>query len=120
MEQARTFLGALGLGVALGLVYDLFRVLRLRLPLRILGGMLDLLYWPLTVCALFVYTVAVGDGVVRIYLMLGVALGNLLYFGLLSSVARYLGDKLADFFVVFGYFFIYPVQWVEKLWKNFW
>ena len=49
LEQARTFLGALGLGVALGLVYDLFRVLRLRLPLRILGGMLDLLYWPLTV-----------------------------------------------------------------------
>ena len=28
--------------------------------------------------------------------------------------------QLADFFVVLGKFCLKPVQWVEKLWKNFW
>ena len=78
--QALSFLGAAALGGALGLVYDLFRLLRGRLGWRLLGMALDLLYWPLAVAALFVYSVAAGDGEVRFYLMAGVALGGVLYF----------------------------------------
>ena len=36
------FLGAAGLGTALGLVYDLFRILRRRVRLPLLGSALDL------------------------------------------------------------------------------
>ena len=94
--QAQAFLGALVLGGGMGLVYDLFRLFRLRLPVRALGALLDLIYWPLGVCALFIYAVAAGDGEVRLYLMLGIALGSLCYFRLFSLYARVLGDKLAD------------------------
>ena len=39
-DQARALLGAIGLGTAAGLLYDLFRVLRVRIPLRWLGSAL--------------------------------------------------------------------------------
>jgi len=73
--QALDFLGALALGGGLGLVYDLFRLLRGRFCLGILGSALDLLYWPLSVAALFFYAVAAGNGEVRIYLLVGAVLG---------------------------------------------
>ena len=66
--QALAFLGALALGAALGLLYDIFRVLRVRLPWKLLGAVLDLLFWLAVTAALFVYSVAAGDGEVRVYL----------------------------------------------------
>ena len=87
--QAQAFLGAMALGGILGLVYDLFRLLRGRIPLKLLGITLDLAYWPLTVAALFAYTVTAGDGVVRLYLMLGVGLGGVCYFLHLSPPALF-------------------------------
>ena len=44
IAQALAFLGVLALGGALGLVYDLFRLLRGRFRLGPLGSLLDLLY----------------------------------------------------------------------------
>ena len=43
--QALLLGGALALGAAVGVLYDAFRVLRVRLPLPLLGGILDLLFW---------------------------------------------------------------------------
>ena len=71
-DQARFLLGALALGVGAGLVYDLFRVVRVRLPLPLLAGALDLLFWLMVTAALFVYTTAAGSGEVRLSLLLGV------------------------------------------------
>ena len=39
--QVLFFTGALGLGVAVGVLYDIFRILRVRLRLPLLGGILD-------------------------------------------------------------------------------
>ncbi|MDE6107224.1 MAG: spore cortex biosynthesis protein YabQ, partial [Oscillospiraceae bacterium] len=117
--QAVAFGGALVLGLILGVVYDLFRLLRLRIPVRVVGGFLDLLYWPLTVCVLFLYTVTVGDGEVRAYLMLGIALGSLCYFRLFSGFARFLGDKLADLLAYLGRLSMIPVRAVKNFLKKF-
>ena len=65
-DQVRTFLGAAALGGCLGLVYDVFRVLRRRLRLPLVGALLDLGVWGLTTAGLFVYATAVGGGVVRL------------------------------------------------------
>lgn len=70
--QVLFFTGALGLGVAVGVLYDIFRILRVRLRLPLLGGILDLLFWLVVTAALFLYTVTAGSGEVRGYLVLAV------------------------------------------------
>ena len=117
--QALAFGGAVVLGGALGLVYDLFRLLRRRLGWRALGILLDLLYWPLAVAALFVYVVAAGDGVVRLYLMLGVAAGGILYFLFLSWAALLIGGWIADLTAFLWTLILCPVRWFQKALKNF-
>ena len=79
LDQALTFLGAAGLGTALGLVYDLFRILRRRVRLPLLGSALDLLFWALVTAGLFLYAIAAGGGQLRIYMVLALFLGCLLY-----------------------------------------
>ena len=43
-DQALFFAGALVMGAAVGLLYDAFRILRVRVRLPLLGGVLDLLF----------------------------------------------------------------------------
>jgi len=43
-----------------GLLYDLFRSLRVRVTLKLLGALLDLVFWLAVTAALFVYAVAAG------------------------------------------------------------
>ena len=95
--QSLFFAGALGLGAAVGVLYDVFRILRVRLPLPLLGGILDLLFWLVVTAALFVYTVTAGSGEVRGYLVLAVLAGAAAYFWLLSRWFLKLGYRLADF-----------------------
>ena len=64
--QASSFLGALVLGVAVGLLYDVLRVLRVRLRARLLGPVLDLIFWLCVTAALFWYAVGTGNGEVRL------------------------------------------------------
>ena len=118
--QALAFLGAMALGGALGIVYDLFRLLRGRLGWRGLGAVLDLVYWPLAAAALFAYSVTAGDGVVRVYLMAGVALGGVLYFLMLSWAALLLGGWMADLTGLLWAILLCPIRWLHRVWKNFW
>ena len=119
-DQAMAFLGALALGGALGVLYDLFRLVRVRLKLRALGALLDLGYWALAVLALFGYCLAAGNGDVRIYLILGIALGGGLYFLTLSLLFRRLGDKLWDIFVFLGKLCLKPLILSRNLGKIIW
>ena len=61
--QAAFLGGALVLGAAVGLLYDFFRILRVRVPLPLLGGILDLLFWLAVTAALFVYAVCASNGI---------------------------------------------------------
>ena len=94
--QAAMLGGALILGAAVGVLYDAFRILRVRLPLPLLGGILDLLFWLAVTAALFVYAVAAGNGEVRIFMVLAVLGGAAAYFWLLSRGILRLGYLLAD------------------------
>ena len=96
LDQALTFLGAAGLGTALGLVYDLFRILRRRVRLPLLGSALDLLFWALVTAGLFLYAIAAGGGQLRIYMVLALFLGAVVYFLALSRPALFLAGLVAD------------------------
>ena len=95
-DQALFFAGALVMGAAVGLLYDAFRILRVRVRLPLLGGVLDLLFWLVVTVALFVYTTTAGSGEVRLYIVAAVLLGAAAYFWLLSRWFLKLGYRLAD------------------------
>ena len=116
--QAALLAGALLLGAAVGLLYDFFRILRVRIPLKLLGALLDLVFWLAVTAALFVYAVAAGDGAVRIYLVLGVLGGATVYFLLLSRWALKLGYLLADFLGVLWRLATLPVVAAGRLCKK--
>ncbi len=94
-DQALFFAGALVMGAAVGLLYDAFRILRVRVRLPLLGGVLDLLFWLVVTVALFVYTTTAGSGEVRLYIVAAVLLGAAAYFWLLSRWFLKLGYRLA-------------------------
>lgn len=95
-DQAATFLGAALMGMGVGLVYDLFRTLRRRVRLPLLGPALDLLFWLLVTAGIFLYAVAFGGGRVRIYMVIALFLGAVAYFLALSPPALLLAGLLAD------------------------
>ena len=118
-EQALFFAGALLMGAAVGLLYDAFRILRVRVHLPLLGGFLDLLFWAVVTVALFVYTTAAGNGEVRGYLVLAVLLGAAAYFWLLSRWILRLGYHLADFLGFVWRLVTLPVVLLLRLGKKF-
>ena len=93
-------LAALGsaalLGLAVGVLYDCFRILRCRLPIPLLAGLLDLLFWLLVTAALFLHALFTEGGVVRFYMVAAVFGGAVLYFQVFSTWFLALGYRLAS------------------------
>ena len=67
--QLAAFLGAVCLGMALGLVYDLLRALRLWAGGRGIS-LLDGVYCLVAGVSLFYFTLRFGDGELRLYMLL--------------------------------------------------
>ena len=87
-SQGQSFLLALAAGAALGLVYDLLRLLRTARVSRFLQEASDLLFWLLAAAALFLCGTVLEAGRVRLYLLLSMFCGGALYFLLLSPPLR--------------------------------
>jgi spore cortex biosynthesis protein YabQ len=94
--QAAALTGAVALGLGVGALYDLLRLLRRRLGGRVLGPVLDLLFWAAVTAALFLYVIAATGGQVRLYILLALFGGAVLYFLTLSPWVLSLGELLAD------------------------
>lgn len=116
--QAAVFTGAVVLGLGVGLLYDLMRLLRRYIRLPLLGSVLDLLFWSITTAALFYFVIAVGDGKVRIYVLLAVLGGAAAYFFALSEWILSLGDLLADGMVALFRCVLFPIQLVGQIIKK--
>lgn len=85
-EQLLLFFRAIGLGAALALVYDLLGTLR-YLGGRLLGSALDVLFCLIAALACFFFIMA-GDGELRIFMVLGIIGGGILFFCLISPLLR--------------------------------
>ena len=82
------------LGLAVGLLYDLLRPVRLRVPW--LAGFLDSLYCLAAAAAVFLFTIRQAEGQLRLYVLLGILGGGALFFGLFSAPLRPVWDFWAD------------------------
>ena len=64
--QAAFFGGAVLLGGGVGVLYDLFRVIRVRIGLRAVGAVLDLLFWTAATAAEAMRVGAQPEGWVKV------------------------------------------------------
>lgn len=95
--QTIIFLQSLLLGAALGAVYDLFRIFRVAFPLP--AGVIvaeDLLYFVFCGFVSFFFAMTVNFGQVRFFILLGEAMGFLLYYLTLGSLVMRCAQKILD------------------------
>ena len=94
--QAEGFAASLLLGFSLALLYDLLRAVRLRRRERaLLTGALDALYCVIFALLVFLFSMRVGGGELRLYMILAALLGALFYFSLCARLLRPLWDLWA-------------------------
>ena len=96
-QQLLQAAASLSLGFAAGFLYDFFRVIRLRLKLKIVTLFIDLVFWLICGGALFLLGMSLGEGEVRIFMILLGLLGGGIYFASVSRLTQKLCEKLADF-----------------------
>ena len=117
--QARGLCQGLLLGATLGAIYDGMRILRCRLPLRILESLLDLLFWLLSTVALFLWSQSAWEGQIRLYGVAFCLVGGWLYFHLVSRLVLYLGYRVADIVTVFVGIMTIPLAVAVEILKIF-
>ena len=106
---------ALFLGAAFALLYDGLRALRLRRRTRrALTDLLDALYCLFLAAALLAFTLRIGQGELRLYMLAFIALGAYLSFALLSPLLRPLWDFWADCLFAFARLLRAPLLLVKK------
>ncbi|PKM95258.1 MAG: hypothetical protein CVU84_06140 [Firmicutes bacterium HGW-Firmicutes-1] len=87
IDQLYIFTWAVIFGGLLGLFYDFIRIFRRLLPHEKLAiGIEDLLFWFVAGIIIFGYVFNTNDGIMRGFIFIGLSLGAILYFGLLSSL----------------------------------
>ena len=98
------------LGAAFGVLYDLFRVLRSRIKLPLLGPLLDFLFWCAVTAALFLWSQWAWGGVVRLYGAAFCLMGGGIYFWLFSPWMLRLGWLCADLAALFWRILTIPLR----------
>lgn len=80
-EQALDFLLACLLGVGLGVLYDVFRIIRLALwHGKLIVAIQDILFWTAAAVCTFLFQLVNSDGQIRFYILLGELLGFTVYY----------------------------------------
>lgn len=118
-RQLQGLCQAVLLGGVLGVVYDLMRVLRRRVPLPFLGGMLDLLFWAAATAALFLFSHRAWDGQIRLYGAVFCFLGGALYFWGVSTLVLGIVTFLADVLIRILGILTLPGRLLGRLFKRF-
>lgn len=93
-SQLRQALAAFCLGLLLGAVYDVLRVLRRRFPSRLLTALCDLVYAFFCCFSLFAVGFTQGGGRVRVFVTVFALLSAALYFYTVGPLFRRLTDAL--------------------------
>ena len=96
-QQAAAVVQAVCLGLLVGLIYDLMRIMRVRLKIPFLGSFLDFLFWVSVTMVLFLWSQVAWGGEIRLYGAAFLFLGGVLYFWGLSIWVLKVGYLGADF-----------------------
>lgn len=112
INQAGAFASTIIIGMSAGLLYDYYRAVRAAFKLKKTGTFVgDVLYWLVTTAMVFGMLLWGTWGELRLYVFIGIGLGALLYFYLLSR-AVYRVFRLK--------FHILHRIWISLLWAVHW
>ena len=115
-EQARCFLASLLLGFILSLLYDLLRAVRLRRATkRRFTSALDLLYCAAFALLTFLFSLRIGGGELRLYMLCSALLGAVSYFTLCARLFRPLWAFWAEVLFSFARLAAAPLRWLQKV-----
>lgn len=115
-QQLAVFLQAILLGLSAGLVHDLLRPFRMRLPR--LAWALDGGYCLAAAGALFLFCLRQSQGQLRIYVLLGAGGGMALFFCLFSALLRPIWDFWADTLAFLLHLLETPCIWAKNFSKK--
>lgn len=97
--QTEIFFYALGFGFLLGILYDVFRTVRLIISdSRGFVIAMDILYFAVCSFLIFCFNLVVDNGRVRIYVVFGELLGWLIYYFSFGSIAMKVTAAVSRFF----------------------
>ena len=116
-QQLLAFGWSILLGMAAGVLYDLLRPFRLRLPR--LTAWLDLLYCLTVGSAVFLFLLR-RAGELRLYLLLGILGGAVLFFCALSAILRPVWDFWVDTLAQVLALAVLPLGWIKNFCKKMW
>ena len=119
MHQVHQALYAWLMGLLAGLYYDFLKTLRRRIRRRGVTRVLDLLFWMGLALALFVQTLTMGDGEVRIFMLVTNGLGALLYFLVLSGLVLFLLGKGLDILMKIARLIVRPARAIWAKGRSF-
>lgn len=92
-----------GSGLILGILYDIYRVLSLRLRLpRWIIPLIDIIYWVVATVIVFCLLYYSNLGQVRVFIFVAMLLGVTFYFVLLSKGVRKVLHRIADILIWLG------------------
>ncbi|MEA5142650.1 MAG: spore cortex biosynthesis protein YabQ [Oscillibacter sp.] len=96
-QQLLCFGASVLLGLLGGLIYDLLRAVRIRKKEdRVLTHLLDGVYTLFCLLCLLWFALRIGEGELRLYMVGGILIGAVFYFGALSGLLRPLWDFWVD------------------------
>lgn len=85
-SQLYAFVATLVMGLAIGLLFDFYKVTKgIFRPGKILGGITDLLFWVISTLTVYFLLLIGNWGEIRLYVVIGVIIGAAVYFKLFSS-----------------------------------
>lgn len=123
-QQVNLFLGAGLVGIALGAVYDVFRILRLAVkPFMVVVLIEDLLFFFLFTAATFFYMLLYNNGHVRLFVIIGELIGFTLYYftvgmlvmGISKAIIRFIKWLLRWLYKIFIWPFVRLFQLIAGL-----
>ncbi len=96
-EQTEIFFLSLGFGFLLGVVYDVFRVVRLIISRSAwFTVFMDILYFLICAFLIFSFNLVVDSGKIRVYVLLGDMLGWFIYYFSLGAITARLSNKFVS------------------------
>ena len=110
---------ALALGAAAGLFYDALRVIRRRLPIKLVTLLCDLVFSVAAGCAIFVLGMTIGGGRQRALTATITVLGGVLYFLTLTRPTMYILEGVADLISLLTRLLGFPAVFLLKTSKIF-
>lgn len=94
-QELYSFFAMMGLGVIIGVIFDLLRALRMAIPKReIFCHITDIIFWVMVAFMTFKTLFIFSDGEIRFFLVISAFLSMILYFLTVSKWVKHLFFKV--------------------------